>query len=72
MVARRRPKNYYTPVRSQRLHLDDTNMSIDERLYEDHCTLGDTINLKMYLAPVNHQGKTAAYKLHSHSNKYLN
>lgn len=44
LLSRRHPKNDDTPVRSQRLPIDDTNMSMDERLYGGHSTLGDTIN----------------------------
>lgn len=51
MVIQRRPKNDDTPVRSQRLPLDDTNMSIDERLLEDQCILGDIINMKSQSSP---------------------
>lgn len=54
-VARRRPKNENTPVRPQNLPqnppLDDTNISIDERLHEVDNILGATINTEQVSSP---------------------
>lgn len=38
-------------MRSQKLPLDDTNISIDERLHEVDCILGDTIITKNVPSP---------------------
>lgn len=51
MLTQRRLKNDDTPVRSQKLSIDDTNMSIDERLYEGHSTLADTLNTNVCCSP---------------------
>lgn len=51
LSRRRRPKDDNTPVRSQKLPLDDTNTSIDEQLCEGHSALGDTINTNVCCSP---------------------
>lgn len=53
MLTRRRPKNDDTPVRSQKL--DDTNMSVDERLCEGHSVSGDTLNTNVCSPSSPHQ-----------------